>query len=323
MPRSESKDSDEDENLALELNSNSEQNYGLSPLLGSFAEFCQSDAFDSQLLSFQHANAHSFKNADLEGEQSLEFTRLHEEYIEMIDTMMQTFCERQGITVEELFKEIAEFQDSETMQSFLPAVIGNCEYSHFARQMKAAATEDEAFDFAEQVEQEADEFNLSGIYRADNDSFDINGWNEYLSATKMPWMFRKLFLKAARTIKDVVIEHNPEQEFLFFRFRVNFFGTSDQTYILDGKPRNVTGSKKPWVITGSAYPERKEVSVRMDPHPSLGEGGFIIHKFTEDVDEEDRKVCVWEQQLVDPENDKDIVNTMRFVTDSGSEKGRK
>ena len=119
----------------------------------------------------------------------------------MVDTMMFSFCERQGITVEELFKEIAEFQDSETMQSFLPAVIGNCEYSHFARQMKAAATEDEAFEFAEQVEQEADEFNLSDIYRADNDSFDVNGWNEYLSATKMPWMFLKLFLKAAKTIK--------------------------------------------------------------------------------------------------------------------------
>ena len=256
----------------------------------------------------------------------LEWTDLHRQYVELVETKLDGFCQDNGANVEEMFKEISEASDNAGISEFLPQIILNTEYHHFSKQMKAMAEKDDdrrrSMAAAQVLPSKKDGigFNLSGVYHKSPDDPMTNAdWDRFLQAVKCPWVFRKLITKSAMNIKDVFITHNENQ--MIFKYKMKFFGTREMIYNLDGKSRDV---ENVWKVM---YPQcafnendRERVVVKVDPHPSLGKGGYTEHNFH--LKKKDGvTTLVWGQALVDPSQNLDFESEMWFQMNDDDDEG--
>ena len=189
---------------------------------------------------------------------------------------MEVFCEEKGVGVEELFKEISEAVDDPSLAEFLPQVLNNTEYIHFATQMKWEGEKEHDRDAALEAidDGKREGVNISGVYRTDiRKPLNQGRMDEFLKVVGCPWFYRKLMIKAAANITDVFITHT--EEVMKFKYKMSFFGTREIVYLLDGKRRDVKNLWKvecpqtawvedgddggggrviqSWVITPSAY----------------------------------------------------------------------
>ncbi len=62
---------------------------GIPRIVEDFTIFCTSEAFGNDLFDFESENCSSFKGADIEGEQSLEWTAIHGEYVELVENVRE------------------------------------------------------------------------------------------------------------------------------------------------------------------------------------------------------------------------------------------
>ena len=199
----------------------------LTPNVIRFTEFCTSEEFGEDLVAFERKYCSHFRGADLDGEQQLDWTDLHKEYLSMVETKLDNFCERSGgCTPEELFIEIQTIAADKDLGEFLPQVILNTEYWHFAAQMKFAAENDEHREEAAVVAQEPEGqgdhragMNLSGVYRASPDHpLDTDNWSMFLEGINVPWVFRKVAVRAMQQIQDVYVTQTDDK--MIFKVRV-------------------------------------------------------------------------------------------------------
>jgi len=174
----------------------------------------------------------------MDAEQNLEWTDLHREYVEMIETEMESFCKEHDTTGEEVFAIIDRINSgvidedddngvSTLEEDFIPQVIKLCDYLMFLEAMKAAALINTnnriALEEARRAQDEGSEFNLSGCYVPRSDLIDTTQVTEYYVFTKCPWYFRKLFVAATHNIKDLTIQHEAEKFTILYT--MPFFGT--------------------------------------------------------------------------------------------------
>ena len=275
-----------------------------SDLVDRFAVYCTSDEFSKDLRDWERENCSAFRGCDLSLEQPLEFTKLHEEYIGVMEGLMENYCRDEGLSIEELFKAVAEVVDDSGVAEFLPQVLLNTEYMHFARQMKSAAEIDEDREKAMEAGTSGGRgrhMNLSGVYkRSPKYKFDSKGFDMFLSSVGCPWVFRKLMIKSASNITDVFLTHADGE--LNFKYKMSFFGSRETVYLLDGVKRDVLNL---WNVPRpqTCFEEDDGVTIVIRPHPALGEGGFTEHKFTKEVDEEGDSILRWTQSLRDPSKD--------------------
>jgi hypothetical protein len=272
---------------------------------------------------------------------------LHTQYVALVERQMECFCRDNDTEPSVIFNEISEqINDNVGIAEFVPVVLSNCEYSRFEAQMKAAADLQGVKRRAEVLAKRslnggsgggstgktnsvparsssrAQTFNLSGVYRADptDNGFVSKDWDQYLTSTKLPWVFRKLYLKTAKTIRDVIIHH--DEDGLRFRFKMKFIGTTDMYYPTDGRSYNLENQwNKPCVQVSYADHDTETVVVIVDPHPAMEAGGKTTHKFSTEVGRDGKKRFVWQQHLVDPANDVEIECLMRFLKDEGDDDG--
>ncbi|GMI20878.1 hypothetical protein TeGR_g8242 [Tetraparma gracilis] len=311
MPKEESKDAGESKD--------SGDDSEVPPLVAGFAQFCTSEEFQDVLTQFEDDHCSVFRGVDLEGEQELEWTDLHRQYVEIVEERMEKFCADEGATTESLFEQLSMVTDDSVVSEFLPQVLMNTEYKNFAAQMKFAAEHQDNKEEAVTAAEEGGKFNLSGVYRSRNDLFkvDKDAFDKYLTITKCPWVFKKLFIKTVGTISDVFITMNEDT--MEFKYKMPLFGTRSTKYILDDQVRDVMN------VWNHARPQRarcdeqkERVVVTIDPHPSLKDG-FSRHSFFfKDVDGE--RVLVWEQYIEDKEAGFKQASEMRFWQVSAARK---
>jgi hypothetical protein len=136
----------------------------------------------------------------------------------------------------------------------------------------------------------------------------------YLALVKCPWVFRKLIVQTASQIEDIFITQTDDT--MVFRYKMNFFGTKQYEYFLDGCPRE---SITPWRVKISQRALFDDalggVVVTTAPHPALSKGGRVEHSFCNDFERggDGRRRMVWRQCVIDPENEIDFVSEMVFV----------
>ena len=154
-----------------------------------FTDFCTSTVFGTELVAFEKKHCRSFKGADLEGEQQLEWTELHSRYVAIIEEKMDGFCKDNGLKAELLFEEVSRIVDTQGMAEFLPQVMLNCEYGYFAKQMKYQAEMDDFRDLSRRASSAtpSSALNISGVYENCNDNpFDPKVWDLFLKAVGCP-----------------------------------------------------------------------------------------------------------------------------------------
>ena len=147
------------------------------PLIEAFAEFATSEAFGEEVNAFFRDNCDTFASATFEddrkniteGEQRLEWTALHRDYLELVESKLGVFCEEHGTTPEDMFAKIEEVAQS-SFAEFVPQFITNTDYVYFATQMNAIADEKASTEKAVQASNDNSEFNLSGVWKPDGNT---------------------------------------------------------------------------------------------------------------------------------------------------------
>ena len=145
-----------------------------------------SESFAAGLADFEREHCKVFRKWDADDEQDLEWTSLHGQYVGLVERRMEEYCQEQGASTETLFKELSELTDNTVVSEFLPQVLMNTDYVHFASQMKLVANNDRAKDRALSAMDEKKGFNLSGVYQSNPDfKLDKEKWGRFLEVTMM------------------------------------------------------------------------------------------------------------------------------------------
>ena len=260
----------------------------IDPLLADFAEFATSSAFSDEVTAFMRSNCAPFASDNFddgrsnisEGEQKLEWTATHREYLEVVESKLEEFCAEKGTSPEDVFAKIEEASQS-SLAEFLPQFITNTDYVYFATQMNALADEAQSKDDALAAAQDDNElgFNLSGVW-VPQENVDVDKVKKFVKFNNVPWMFRRLFVMAQRQVKQVVIQHTEAQ--MQFKYRIKFFGNRVQRIPLN----NITTTRKNlWRVKVSVRgwndtdTDPPHVRMRSSGQSYFPEGSFSEHSF--------------------------------------------
>ncbi len=239
---------------------------------------------------------------------------------------MDAFCEQEGVSVEELFEQISAVNDDPMVTEFLPTVLRNVEYSHFARQMKEVAENDDYTNKAMDSSVTATStiacsVNISGKYTANNADFDNKSFKEFVTVMGCPWVLRSLITRTVENIQNLLIIQN--EDMMTVKFKMKFFGSKSNEYFFDGRPRmkkNLFGIEARQVARVDY--EENAVVVQVVDHPLLGPGGYTEHKFViENMNGEEN--IHWKISLNDPSKDRYISTSLYFLRENGDLNSRK
>mmetsp|Transcript_21822 Transcript_21822/g.43576 ORF Transcript_21822/g.43576 Transcript_21822/m.43576 type:complete len:326 (+) Transcript_21822:135-1112(+) len=300
MPRIEE---DEDEGKEQELIE--EDNSNIDPLVNSFAEFGTTGDLSTAIATFIEDNCEVFEGADADGEQNLAWTDMHNQFVEMIELHLETFCKEHDTTAEKMFELLAEVNNSEEInQEFVPQVIKLCEYPFFFQNMKEAAdirvNKRKAMDMAESAEDDGS-FNISGCYELATELLDAKAINAYYTFTGCPWYFRKILVAAQKRLEDIVIQHEDNTQ-LIFKYTLQFFGRTSKIYTLDNVQReseNMWGAKVSTCCTQSS----SKVRIKVDG-PRYARRGYNLNTFGYEDVEGETMVC-WRRCIYEDKEDEE------------------
>ncbi len=281
----------------------------VDPILEEFAEFATSSAFADDIADFLKENCGSFASKDFEdgrekisdGEQKLEWTALHKEYLDLLEKKLEDFCEEKGITPEDIFAKIEDASQS-SYAEFLPQFITNTDYTYFAAQMNALADESQSKQIALDAahdESRSIGFNLSGVWKPQGNA-DTGELKKFVKFNNVPWMFRRLFVAAQRQVKQVTIHHMDTH--LEFKYRIKFFGNRVQRIPLDNIPsvrKNLWRVKVKVRGWNDIESEPPHVRMRTSGQSYFPEGSYSEHSFHIENDGGDRDddVLVWTRHI--------------------------
>ena len=89
-----------------------------------------SDAVDA----FVTDHCGPFAGVDIAAEQPLEWTALHEKFVEIIDHHLDVFCKQSKTTAEVVFQKLQGVNSNKNIsQGLVPQMIKMCEYDFFIR----------------------------------------------------------------------------------------------------------------------------------------------------------------------------------------------
>ncbi|GMH81079.1 hypothetical protein TrST_g8660 [Triparma strigata] len=275
----------------------------VDPLINAFADFGTTGDLDDAISNFIEENCEHFEGAEEGGENKLEWTDLHRQYVEMIELHLESFCKEHETTAETMFQLLSDVNsDSSLDQDFVPQVIKLCEYSFFFQNMKEAADIMAAKREANTLKSEG-EFNLSGCYQLCTDLLNVTEVEKYYEFTGCPWYFRKIIVAASKRLSDVVVLHEPEEK-LIFKYSLQFFGRKSKEYVLDDK---LVESENMWgkVIQTKCFQDNASSKVRIQAvKPSYAPDGFNENTFEwEEVDGE--RLMVWKRRIYENMDDKE------------------
>jgi hypothetical protein len=169
----------------------------------------------------------------------LEWTAIHNEYLELVEKELQLFCEINGTETEEVFHSIEEYIHSNGEAEFIPMFLKTTDENHFFEQMYSYSNEAAMTDHVEEISanEEKGEESMTGIWQTDPEKFDESELSQWLVALGIPWVFRKLVIRSQRSSSKVLIAHIPNQQ-LEISTVLPIFGTWTLLVTLNEKWQN-------------------------------------------------------------------------------------
>jgi hypothetical protein len=170
----------------------------------------------------------------------LEWTSIHNDYLELVEKELQSFCETNGTETEEVFLSIQQYIESGNGEAeFIPMFLKTTDENYFFEQMYSYANEAAMSDQVEEISanEEKGEESMTGIWQTDPEKFDESELTHWLVALGIPWVFRKLVIRSQRSSSKVLIAHIPNQQFEISTV-LPIFGTWTLLVTLNGKWQN-------------------------------------------------------------------------------------
>lgn len=228
-------------------------NFSLSPSL------FQSNHTHTHTRARMHAIL-GFEDADFNAEQDLRWGTVYSQYVDWLENQLDQFCESQGCTVEEVFAKLKECMKGEN-SSFMPMFMQNTEYEHFLGQMKYYANQKKtekqvkkALESKKDKERRKSKtlcVNFSGQWVVDQSVDHKDSVEEYMEASGVPWIYRKIFSHAATSkYLKLFIEQNGDKSIRVV-FRYKFFGGTDLTVNFDEEvvQKSIWREERRWKVT--------------------------------------------------------------------------
>lgn len=288
-PRDESKDEGKDSDE--ETKGGDDEPRELDPILIEFAKYCTDDAFAASVSAFVEERCGPFAGASLDDEQKLEWTSIYDEYVALVENRLEAFCKEHEIDDRTLFRKMRDLSGDETLEKdFVPAVVRNAEYAHFFSEMvRTADARESRADAADAADRHrGGDGNISGVWRYDSGRFDEAGTLEMLRVVRCPWAFRNIFLRAARTTKDVFITQSDRA--LAIKYSMAFFGQRHMSYPLDGEPLRRKNAFRAWRVVSATATASGVACESRDPD---GNAPPTTHRFALGEDAQGREQLEW------------------------------
>jgi hypothetical protein len=166
----------------------------------------------------------------------LEWMDIHNEYLELVESELQSFCEMKQLDCQEIFHQIQRFIAKNGEGEFIPMFLKTTDENYFFEQMYSLANESILMNHVEEISanEEKGEESLTGIWHTDPLKFNELELSDWLSALGIPWVFRKLVIRSQRSANKIIIAHIPHQQFEISTV-LPVFGTWTISLSLGGK----------------------------------------------------------------------------------------
>lgn len=280
----------------------------------AFCHFVTSAKFRKELESFFSENCGGFEDAEIDGEQRLEWTRTFEDYVGVVETLLDDFCGIHQLDASTVFSAVREACRCRRLdEEFLPSALCVTEYPYFIEQMGLKATEGE---FLRRVESSRDDF--SGTWRIDANRTDVaeSSLDRFLTASGVPKSLAGLFRGSLFSNKGLVLLRDRSSITIVAD---TVTGRHKRRFLTDGQRRmvsNVAGTASPWTAT---VVDDDSIVLRNDRPNGLPTKGSSVTQTYQLCDKGDRLTCVCEVRR----HDGDVVSHDFVYKRAASGRGHK
>lgn len=166
----------------------------LPELVTKFAHLVMSERYRANIEAWKRKHADEFVDANAEDEQKLEWTAAFQLYVKLVEGELEGFCQTNQVEPSEVFGVIGEAMNGPLLdEEFLPAILQVADYDYFLTQMALLANEKRYSELAEDRSRAADDPTcVSGSWALDTKQSTLSNVDEFLSATRVPKVFRGL-----------------------------------------------------------------------------------------------------------------------------------
>jgi hypothetical protein len=190
-----------------------------SSIVEELVSYLNSTDYNERISTFFHqhcADFHDYQTRQVSGlGNKLEWMNIHNEYLELVENELQSFCEMKQLDSQEIFLQIQRFIEKNGEGEFIPMFLKTTDENYFFEQMYSLANESILMNHVEEIsanEGKGDE-SFTSIWHTDPMKFNEVELSDWLVALGVPWVFRKLVLRSQRSSNKVMIAHIPREQF--------------------------------------------------------------------------------------------------------------
>ena len=192
----------------------------------------------------------------------LEWTTLHNKFLEIFDAELSRFCVERGVSEKELTVALEEITDKRRahLHFTLPVFLLTTEYEYFVTNMCSTA---KVKKMMRDVERGGDDArSIAGLYTWQPPSKKAH--EKWLKLRGAPWTLRKIVLNASRKT-EVVITHTPYKHYSS-AFAVPMFGRAEFAFALDGERTPYVWGKdpNPHFFYTASQPDETKIAIKVE-----------------------------------------------------------
>ena len=250
--------------------------------LQDFAEWAVKEDFSQDVEDWMEKHCDIFEHAELDGEQNLQFTKLHTKYVAWLESYITKFCDLNDVDEDTFYKLMEErLEDKSKDSSYLPVFLLNCDYKNFFIEMKSRANNTKTDRRAQRKARESiARTNFSGVWdplpektsdkEIDNVRIYLSSGGkcklththiptlQFMEILKIPWYIKKMWKRSMKSTMKYTIVHTTD--YLEMTRKAKFFGVRTSRYPFDEVVKGIdveadasyTFEKKGMVITDIA-----------------------------------------------------------------------
>lgn len=213
------------------------------PAVNQFlVQFSGNDALINYFEEWCLARCAPFYGYTFQGEHTLEFTALHQAYVQEWEGQLAQFLAEQGLNAEQFAERVMQVQQKCGFgPEWMPSMVSECEYQTFFENMVARAERDSFQALAQgKAAEEAgfpDHFNLSGVYQRDmtcgSSPAEVDALHKRLG---IPYPIRALLNKGLGSTTFTV---HMEGTNLVFVQKAPYFPQKKESWVLDAQTREL------------------------------------------------------------------------------------
>lgn len=264
-------------NIVTDVNYDDAAQQITDPAVSKFlTQFTGNDDLSNFFDTWCNDRCMAFAGYSFEGEQKVEFTEYHKEYVGLWEQKLEGFLAEEGLTGEQFAQRVQEVQMKQGFgPEWVPSMVNECDYRTFFDNMVARAANNGLVGQAQQHTQDAsDPWNFSGVFQRDmtcgSTPAEIDNAHKRAG---IPYPIRCLLAKGQASAVSTVVHSGVN---VTLSQKIPYFPSKVDHYVCDGTPKEVIAPILGWKRTMVAVVEPNSLRVRATGNPNLSELGAEI-----------------------------------------------